>query len=137
MASQQQGQYSSQAQHVAAAAAAAAQAQQQHYNRINAATQSQAGPGGRTEQQGSHRNSTGENNTRGGENGEGSLTGSLGMPGDNNVSEEHRKVLQWVADLMERPKREAALMELSKKREQVPELALIIWHSFGTLRKSS
>ena len=27
--------------------------------------------------------------------------------------------------------RETALMELSKKREQVPELALIIWHSFG------
>jgi hypothetical protein len=22
-------------------------------------------------------------------------------------------------------------MELSKKREQVPELALVIWHSFG------
>ena len=53
------------------------------------------------------------------------------MPGDANISEENRKVLQWVADLMERPKREAALMELSKKREQVPELALIIWHSFG------
>jgi hypothetical protein len=28
-------------------------------------------------------------------------------------------------------RREAALMELSKKREQVPELALVIWHSFG------
>ena len=29
--------------------------------------------------------------------------------------------------------RETALMELSKKREQVPELALIIWHSFGEI----
>jgi len=27
--------------------------------------------------------------------------------------------------------RETALLELSKKREQVPELALILWHSFG------
>lgn len=47
------------------------------------------------------------------------------------MSEESRRVLGWVAELMNGNSREAALMELSKKREQVPELALIIWHSFG------
>lgn len=40
-------------------------------------------------------------------------------------------MLGWVAELMNGNSRETALMELSKKREQVPELALIIWHSFG------
>ena len=50
---------------------------------------------------------------------------------DNNWSEENRRVLGWVAELMNGNSRETALMELSKKREQVPELALIIWYSFG------
>ena len=48
--------------------------------------------------------------------------------------EENRRVLGWVAELLVGNSRETALMELSKKREQVPELALIIWHSFGTSR---
>lgn len=47
--------------------------------------------------------------------------------------EENRRVLGWVAELLNGNSRETALMELSKKREQVPELALIIWHSFGRL----
>lgn len=50
---------------------------------------------------------------------------------DSNWTEENRRVLGWVAELMSGTSRETALMELSKKREQVPELALIIWHSFG------
>lgn len=50
---------------------------------------------------------------------------------ENNWSEENRRVLGWVAELMNGNSRETALMELSKKREQVPELALIIWYSFG------
>ena len=49
------------------------------------------------------------------------------------LSDENRKVLQWVAELMEPSRREGALMELSKKREQVPELALVLWHSFGVM----
>lgn len=52
---------------------------------------------------------------------------------DNNWAEENRRVLNWVAELMNGNLRETALMELSKKREQVPELALIIWHSFGKI----
>ncbi|KAK4190807.1 putative cell differentiation protein rcd1 [Podospora australis] len=49
------------------------------------------------------------------------------------VSEDNRRVLQYVADLLDENTREAALLELSKKREQVPELALILWHSFGVM----
>ena len=63
-----------------------------------------------------------------------------GMSSDHNAGqtssegtwiEENRRVLGWVAELLNGNSRETALMELSKKREQVPELALIIWHSFG------
>ena len=53
---------------------------------------------------------------------------------DGNWVEENRRVLGWVAELLQGPSRETALMELSKKREQVPELALIIWHSFGEFK---
>ena len=49
--------------------------------------------------------------------------------------DENRRVLGWVGELLNGNSRETALMELSKKREQVPELALIIWHSFGKLPK--
>ncbi|KAJ5899097.1 Cell differentiation protein (Rcd1) [Penicillium taxi] len=52
---------------------------------------------------------------------------------DGGISEENRKVFLWVAELLDPVRREAALMELSKKREQVPELALVIWHSFGVM----
>lgn len=49
----------------------------------------------------------------------------------DSVTEENRRVLGWIADLLNEETRESALLELSKKREQVPELALILWHSFG------
>ncbi|KAM0796270.1 cell differentiation family, Rcd1-like-domain-containing protein [Usnea florida] len=52
---------------------------------------------------------------------------------EGNWMEENRRVLGWVAELLNGNSRETALMELSKKREQVPELALIIWHSFGVM----
>lgn len=91
-----------------AQAQAAAVAQQQHYNRISAVT---------------------TNGTSHNINSDHSNGGSI----DNNWTEENRRVLNWVAELMNGNLRETALMELSKKREQVPELALIIWHSFGML----
>ena len=90
----------------AQAAAAAAVAQHQHYSRIaNAATTAQpaAGP-------------------------ESAAGAVANMDG---IGEENRKVLVWVTELLDPNRREAALMELSKKREQVPDLALVIWHSFG------
>lgn len=48
------------------------------------------------------------------------------------MSEDNRRVLEWIAQVLNANTRESALLELSKKREQVPELALILWHSFGT-----
>jgi CCR4-NOT transcription complex subunit 9 len=87
-----------------AAAAAASAAQQQHYNRI-AANHNSSAP---------------------------SIASTHGQePLMDNVSEENRRTLAFIADLLNEDTREAALLELSKKREQVPELALILWHSFG------
>ena len=82
---------------------------------------------------GGNRHSSTDNSTS---NGTTSLTsasdaGAFGM--DQGRTEEDRKVLQWVAELMDPARREGALMELSKKREQVPELALVLWHSFGVM----
>jgi CCR4-NOT transcription complex subunit 9 len=38
-----------------------------------------------------------------------------------------------VKDLSSTEKREAALLELSKKREEVPDLAVMLWYSYGTI----
>ncbi|KAJ8607304.1 hypothetical protein MRB53_040402 [Persea americana] len=43
-----------------------------------------------------------------------------------------KRVLEWVGQLMLPDQREMALLELSKKREQFPELALILWHSLAS-----
>ncbi|PLB42517.1 Rcd1-like cell differentiation family protein [Aspergillus candidus] len=102
---------------VQAAAAAAAAAQQQHYNRI-----AMVGNAG----------NPGQGAGAGGIGADGSLPGSVSMV-DGGISDENRKVFIWVAELLDPNRREAALMELSKKREQVPELALVIWHSFGVM----
>ncbi len=91
-----------------AAAVAAAAAQHQHYNRIAANNNTNMGMG------------TNSDHKHGG-----------GGGSDPSMSEENQRVLGWIAELMGGNSREAALLELSKKREQVPELALILWHSFG------
>ncbi|KKK22738.1 cell differentiation protein [Aspergillus ochraceoroseus] len=104
---------------VQAAAAAAAAAQQQHYTRI--AMASNAGAGNSAQGVGA-----------GGMGGDGALPSAVSMM-DGGISDENRKVFIWVAELLDPNRREAALMELSKKREQVPELALVIWHSFGVM----
>jgi len=49
------------------------------------------------------------------------------------ASEDNRRTMVYIAELMNEATRETALLELSKKREQVPELALILWHSFGVM----
>lgn len=91
--------------------AAAAVAQQHHYSRI-AANNGTTMPGATAIPRGP---ATDINQ----------LTGQMGM------TEENQRVLGWIAELMKPATRETALLELSKKREQVPELALILWHSFG------
>jgi CCR4-NOT transcription complex subunit 9 len=45
--------------------------------------------------------------------------------------QEESKIYSLVIDLTDPNAREAALLELSKKREQYEELALVLWHSFG------
>ncbi|KAL1964651.1 hypothetical protein VTN77DRAFT_6677 [Rasamsonia byssochlamydoides] len=109
-----------------AAAAAAAVAQQQHYNRMamggaGAAAAAGVGNPGQTSAAASA-GMTAE---------AGALTAAAGL--DGGISEENRRVFIWVAELLDPNRREQALMELSKKREQVPELALVIWHSFGVM----
>lgn len=47
--------------------------------------------------------------------------------------QEESKIYALVIDLMDVNTREAALLELSKKREQYDDLALVLWHSFGEL----
>jgi hypothetical protein len=47
---------------------------------------------------------------------------------------DYSQIFEWVSQLLKGPEgREKALLELSKKREQYDDLALILWHSFGTL----
>ncbi|CAK9296551.1 unnamed protein product [Gordionus sp. m RMFG-2023] len=43
------------------------------------------------------------------------------------------KVCQWINDLCNPDTRETALLELSKRRESLPDLAPLLWHSFGTV----
>lgn len=92
--------------HAQAAAAAATVAQQQHYNRLASAHNT---VGALAQQSHAQDNAL-----------------------ESSVSEDNRRTLQYIADLLNENTREGALLELSKKREQVPELALILWHSFGT-----
>ena len=121
----------SSAQHQAQAQAAAAAAQQQHYSRIAVNHNHNSN---HTQSNNTNRQSTGENGQQNNNNTSLSSMNDQGSPGvEANLSEENRKVLQWVAELMEPSRREGALMELSKKREQVPELALVLWHSFGVM----
>ncbi|KAK6166143.1 CCR4-NOT transcription complex subunit 9 [Patella vulgata] len=43
------------------------------------------------------------------------------------------RIYQWINELTSPDTRENALLELSKKREVVPDLAPMLWHSFGTI----
>lgn len=49
------------------------------------------------------------------------------------VPVDSEKIYQWVHELSSPETRENALLELSKKREVVPDLALMLWNSFGTI----
>ncbi|KAG0367561.1 Cell differentiation protein rcd1, partial [Gamsiella multidivaricata] len=51
----------------------------------------------------------------------------------NSISIEDEKIYQLVLELTNPTNREQALLELSKKREQFEELALVLWHSFGVM----
>jgi len=55
-----------------------------------------------------------------------------GDGGSGDQAQDKEKLYQLVAELSREETREAALLELSKKREAFPDLAPILWHSFGT-----
>lgn len=46
---------------------------------------------------------------------------------------DREKIYQWINELSSPETRENALLELSKKRESVPDLAPMLWHSCGTI----
>jgi len=56
-----------------------------------------------------------------------------GAPGGIPDHVNQEQVFKWIEDLGCSDTRENSLLELSKKREQVPELAPMLWHSFGTV----
>ena len=68
----------------------------------------------------------------GGLGGVGLNTGGVGGISGVSPSHEEGKLFSLVIDLMDPNTRETALLELSKKREQYDDLAMILWHSFGT-----
>ena len=43
------------------------------------------------------------------------------------------QVFKWIQELTSPSTREHALIELSRKREVLPDLAPMLWHSFGTM----
>jgi len=47
------------------------------------------------------------------------------------AAQEENKIYTLVTELLDPNTREGALLELSKKREQYDDLALLLWHSFG------
>jgi CCR4-NOT transcription complex subunit 9 len=47
------------------------------------------------------------------------------------ITDEDTKIYTWIMELVQGDRRETALLELSKKREQVEDLAVILWHSVG------
>lgn len=49
------------------------------------------------------------------------------------IVDEHQSLYPLIFELSVPDQRETALLELSKKREDFPDLAPILWHSFGTV----
>lgn len=43
------------------------------------------------------------------------------------------RIACWITELLSSATRENALMELSRKREKVADLAVLLWHSFGSV----
>jgi len=63
--------------------------------------------------------------------------GNGSTPGANSVAPasqiDRERIYNWIIELSNTDSRENALLELSKKREVVPDLAPMLWHSFGTI----
>jgi len=61
----------------------------------------------------------------------GSMPASMQSPMSQEKEIAH--IYSLVLELTNPDKRESALLELSKKREAIPDLAPVLWHSFGTI----
>ena len=59
------------------------------------------------------------------------MSGSNNPANDAPVSPE--RIAVWITELLSSTTRENALMELSRKREKVVDLAVLLWHSFGSV----
>nr|OQO17633.1 Cell differentiation protein rcd1 [Rachicladosporium sp. CCFEE 5018] len=112
------------------------QPSQHHFAQTQAAAVANAAAQQQQQQQQQHYGRMTQNGNGNSNSGQGHLSagndGSIFGAGDS-ISEENRRVLEWIAQVLNANTRESALLELSKKREQVPELALILWHSFGVM----
>ncbi|CAF1221607.1 unnamed protein product [Adineta steineri] len=51
----------------------------------------------------------------------------------NNTPVSRERIAVWITELLSSSTREAALMELSRKREKVSDLAVLLWNSFGSV----
>merc|ERR1712224_48813 len=65
--------------------------------------------------------------------GSGTPTAASTMQSHTGNPADLERIYQLVADMENQDLREKALLELSKKREQVRDLAPVLWHSFGTV----
>lgn len=54
-------------------------------------------------------------------------------PSIPNQTVDRERIYAWINELTSPETRENALLELSKKREVVPDLAPLLWNSFGTI----
>jgi len=52
---------------------------------------------------------------------------------DSQHKDAAKEVQRWIEELLKPETRENALLELSKKREVVPDLAIMLWHSYGVI----
>ena len=59
-------------------------------------------------------------------------TPTLNSSNNNHYSADERRVHSFILELTSSQDREHALSELSKIRESFDQLALLLWHSFGT-----
>ncbi|KAF7491255.1 hypothetical protein SSS_05372 [Sarcoptes scabiei] len=55
------------------------------------------------------------------------------VPGTQTNNNSSARIMQLIQDLLSMETREQALMELSRKRENVEDLAILLWNSFGAI----
>ncbi|KAI6210019.1 CCR4-NOT transcription complex subunit 9 [Aphelenchoides besseyi] len=60
-------------------------------------------------------------------------SGTTPAPTSSEERVDEQQMCQWILDIRDPAKRETALLELSKKRETIPDLPVWIWQSYGTM----